>query len=115
MSIMDFSILEQFCELLGDDDKTEVNDLIQIYLADTPKQLAMMDNSLKIQDLEAFKRAAHSLKSSCANVGAIEFSQWAQSLESMNTIASPELQNELNIGQTHFKQTTDKLKQWLLS
>ncbi len=114
MSTMDFSILEQFCELLGDDGKAEANELVNLYLTDSIKQLDSMSDSLKGEDITTFQRAAHSFKSSCANVGAVELSQIAQKMETQASVeAIPVLQEYLNTTQQQFVEVTKNLKHWM--
>lgn len=56
--------------------------IISLYLDEVPKQLTIMRNSLDSDDAEAAQRAAHSLKSSSANLGAIALSTLFKDFES---------------------------------
>ncbi|MTI12741.1 Hpt domain-containing protein [Sansalvadorimonas verongulae] len=71
MEPVDFSVLDEFKELMGDEGEEEVKELVTLYLEDAPNQLAILKDSLVDGDVESFKRAAHSFKSSCGNIGAM--------------------------------------------
>ena len=71
MEPVDFSVLDEFKELMGDEGEEEMKELVGLYLEDGPAQLTLMTDSLADGDVEGFKRAAHSFKSSCGNIGAM--------------------------------------------
>ena len=81
MESVDFSVLDEFKELMGDEGEEEVRDLVNLYLEDGPVQLGEMKSSLASGDAETFKRAAHSFKSSCGNIGAQQLQTICQELE----------------------------------
>jgi HPt (histidine-containing phosphotransfer) domain-containing protein len=56
-------------------------EIIDIYLADAPKRLAELRQAHASGNGEAFMRAAHTLKSSSAYVGAKYLSEMAKALE----------------------------------
>lgn len=58
-----------------------LRELIAIYLADTPKLLAQLEEALACQDAGVAKRSAHTIKGSSANFGAEQFSRLAQEIE----------------------------------
>jgi CheY-like chemotaxis protein/HPt (histidine-containing phosphotransfer) domain-containing protein len=55
--------------------------VIQIYLKDTPKLLEQITQADAAGDAPGVQRAAHSLKSSSANLGALQLSAFCKSLE----------------------------------
>lgn len=67
----------------GDNDEF-LRDVIGIFLADTPVRLAELDESLVSGDLPKFMRAAHSIKGSSANVGAVALRTSAGNLEQLS-------------------------------
>ncbi|CAM3665863.1 Hpt domain-containing protein [Parendozoicomonas haliclonae] len=81
MEPVDFSVLDEFKELMGDEGEDEVRDLVALYLEDGPVQLEAMRSSLSSGDVETLKRAAHSFKSSCGNIGAIRLQGTCSELE----------------------------------
>jgi HPt (histidine-containing phosphotransfer) domain-containing protein len=64
-------------------DKDFVGELIDTFLEDAPQLLASLSSALAANDTEAFRRAAHSLKSNAASLGAMTFSASAKELEMM--------------------------------
>ena len=58
-----------------------LRELITIYLADTPRQLAELEDALGRQDAAKVTRAAHTIKGSSGNFGAAEFTQLAYAIE----------------------------------
>lgn len=70
--------------ILEDEDEPDVvGELIRLFIANTPPRLTAMDAALAAGDLTALRRAAHSLKSSAANLGAIGIRQVCEKLEEM--------------------------------
>ena len=57
--------------------------LIALYRDDSSQLLADMDNGLKVGDAEAVARAAHTLKSSSANLGATNVAAIARAIETL--------------------------------
>ncbi len=68
-------------DLSPEGDSEFLRELIAIYLADTPKQLAQLEEALARQDAALAVRAAHSIKGSSGNFGAQEFARLAQEME----------------------------------
>jgi HPt (histidine-containing phosphotransfer) domain-containing protein len=64
-------------------DKEFVGELVSTFLEDAPQLLASLESGLSTQDAEGFRRAAHSLKSNGASLGAMAFSEAAKELEMM--------------------------------
>ncbi|NOZ62352.1 MAG: PAS domain S-box protein [Calditrichaeota bacterium] len=64
-----------------DEDGAFLKEMIQIYLEETPKLLAQLTESMKLKKKEEFTRAAHTLKSSSANLGAMALSEMNKKLE----------------------------------
>lgn len=56
-------------------------ELIELFLEDAPSQLEAMARALEGGDTETLKRAAHSLKGSCSNLGLEALSRSAAALE----------------------------------
>ena len=58
-----------------------INELIDTFLEDSPKLIEEMESALKINNVDSFRRAAHSLKSNAATFGADELFVLAKELE----------------------------------
>jgi len=66
--------LSQYLEFLGDEGTEFIVEIIDTFLADAPNNFQLLDTSIAIADYPTFRRAAHTLKTGCATVGAVEFS-----------------------------------------
>nr|WP_255682251.1 hybrid sensor histidine kinase/response regulator [Luteimonas sp. BDR2-5] len=75
--VIDQEVLEDLRVMLG----TELDRLIDVFLDDTPRLLAAMENAVDGPDYDALRDAAHSLKSSSANLGAMSLSAAAKRIE----------------------------------
>jgi histidine phosphotransfer protein HptB len=58
-----------------------IGELIDTFLDDAPKLIKELQTALAKNDAEAFRRAAHSLKSNAATFGATHLSSLAKELE----------------------------------
>ncbi len=76
---VDKNVLDELASF--DDDGTFMKEMVQIYLEETPKLIKQLTESLKEKKIEEFVRAAHTLKSSSANLGAMELSEMSKNLE----------------------------------
>ncbi len=80
LPVIDPEAINNLRELSPDDDAFII-EIIDIFLEDTPKRIAELDSSLASQDVEVFGRAAHSIKGSSANLGAMNLRGVAEKLE----------------------------------
>ena len=76
-SSIDLSVLESLKELMGD----TFDILITTFIDDTGKLVHSLSQLQKQNDIEVFTRNAHSIKSSSANLGAMQLSAIAAELE----------------------------------
>lgn len=89
MSVIDITTFNELKQMSGED---YINELIDAFLDDAPTMLAAMQTAIAAQDVESFRRNAHSLKSNANTFGAIELGKLAKELEYMAR------ENNLNIG-----------------
>ena len=75
--VLESSVLDELREVLGD----EVDKIIAVYLEDAPRLIAQLERAAVDSDPIALRVAAHTLKSSSANVGAATLSEAARDLE----------------------------------
>ena len=75
--IIDHEVLDELRSMLGGD----VDRLIDVFLEDTPRLIAALENAAIGPDYNALRDAAHSLKSSSANLGAMSLSAAAKRVE----------------------------------
>jgi HPt (histidine-containing phosphotransfer) domain-containing protein len=76
--LIDEATIDELRSTLGDDFLPE---LINTYLQETPLLIQDLQQALKDGNAPAFTRAAHSIKSSSASLGALGFSAQAKELE----------------------------------
>ncbi len=79
--IVNPNALDQYLELFGDEGKDFVADIIDTFLQDASNQFYQLDKSLLDNDSSSFRRAAHTLKTGCATVGAENLSKVFLDLE----------------------------------
>ena len=73
-----FAALE---DLAGDDDPELIAELVEIYLEDSQIRMDEVSSGAAGSEGERIGRAAHALKSSSANIGAVAFSRVCANLE----------------------------------
>ena len=79
--VIDPQAIENLRILNPDDGDAFLREIAEIFLADTPKRIAELDQTLATGDAVAFVRAAHSIKGSSSNLGALALRQAAEVLE----------------------------------
>ena len=75
--MLDPSVLDELRAILGN----EVDRLIEVFLDDTPKLVSALEVAAAGPDFEGLRNAAHTLKSSSANLGAMSLSNAAKRVE----------------------------------
>jgi histidine phosphotransfer protein HptB len=78
--VIDLPAFEALRESVGSDFIVE---LLDAYYQETPQLLADLQKALAAKDSDAFRRAAHSIKSTSNTFGALEFGSLAKELEMM--------------------------------
>jgi len=79
--VLDASVIEGLRELGGEEDPGLLLELIDLYLADAPQRMSEIEQALASGDWKLLERAAHTLKSASANIGALSLSALCQELE----------------------------------
>jgi len=77
-TLIDTAVLDQ---LIATTDAAFVEELLSAFLDDSPQLIAALRQALAEDNAEAFRRAAHSLKSNSASFGALNLSELAKELE----------------------------------
>ena len=78
MPIIDQTTFNELKQMSGDD---FINELIDTFLEDAPKMIAEIKSAFAANNVEAFRRAAHSMKSNAATFGASQLAALAKELE----------------------------------
>jgi HPt (histidine-containing phosphotransfer) domain-containing protein len=80
MPVIDLIIYEKLKSDVGAD---FIGELIETYLADTSRLIPQLTQALEDRNVEAFRRVAHSIKSTSNSFGAIQVGELAKELEMM--------------------------------
>ena len=91
-SILDSDTFSALWELAGEDDPELVADLVALFLADSAGRVREIRANRSATDFDQVGQAAHALKSSSANVGALPFSRICAELEEVTRVG--EIGNE---------------------
>jgi len=75
--VLDHDMLDELQEIAGE----ETARIIGLFLEDAPRLIAQMETASALPDIDAMRDAAHTLKSSSANVGAMALSAAAKRIE----------------------------------
>ncbi|MCB0103481.1 MAG: Hpt domain-containing protein [Anaerolineales bacterium] len=92
MTILDMNVFNNLKDSTGAD---FILELLSAFFEDAENQMEQMRTSMATQDVETFRRAAHSLKSNAATFGAMELSSLARELETMARNENLEAGNRL--------------------
>ncbi len=79
--ILNPAAIQTLRDLSPDGSSDFLRELIAIYLVDSPKQLALLEDALSRQDAALALRAAHTLKGSSGNFGAELLARMAHEIE----------------------------------
>ena len=82
---VDREVLDELERSVGDD-HTFLRELIETYLEDAPRQIAAVRSGIAAGDVESTNRAAHTLKSTSASIGALGLSAMARELQTMTAV-----------------------------
>jgi len=107
-SAIDARVVGDLIELMGSD----FQDLVQVYLEDTPNNLQLLEHAARANDIDALIAPSHSLKSTSANLGALLLSEMAKRIEqgarsgdlSDPVLSVSQLQNEFLRVSTQFRE-----------
>ena len=80
-SVIDIKAIADLRALNPDDNDEFLREIIGIFLADTPVRITELETSLAAGDVASFTRAAHSIKGSSSNLGAVALRAVAENLE----------------------------------
>lgn len=79
---LDRTVLALLREVMED----EYPALLDIFLSDSEARLHSLRQARNAQDAEALRRAAHSFKGSCANMGALPLAELCRQLEDQGRV-----------------------------
>lgn len=82
-AILDHQVLDSLRDLAGAKAKTFLTGIIGQYFEDSPQKLQAIEQAIDNQDATALRQAAHGLRSSSANLGAIAVADLCKQLEDL--------------------------------
>jgi two-component system sensor histidine kinase/response regulator len=80
---LDRSVLAGLRELQEEGEPDLLEELIELFLADVPPQLVALRKAAEADDAHSVERIAHTLRGSCANMGAVEMETLCTELQEM--------------------------------
>lgn len=106
MSIIDKQIFAELKQISG---ANFINELIDAFLEEGPSMIQGMQIALDAEDIESFRRNAHSMKSNANTFGALELARLAKELEEMAKESNLNIGNRLEVLQEAFDQVAAEL------
>jgi len=91
---LDPKALRTLRETAGTDADDFMAEMIDVYIADVPKKLKIIEQAIETQDIKELGRISHSLKSSSAIFGAIFLVQMCRELETIALSGDASLETE---------------------
>ena len=79
--VLDQSVLDELLSFADDGDPELLLDLINMFLDDGPSKVQAVQEGIAAGDFDKAERAAHSLKGSSGNLGAVRVQDVAESLQ----------------------------------
>jgi len=79
-TVIDLDVYQALTEVVGED---FIGEMVEAFLEEGTQFVADLDKSFVDDDIDLFRRAAHSMKSNAATFGAIKLSNLSQELEEM--------------------------------
>jgi HPt (histidine-containing phosphotransfer) domain-containing protein len=107
-SCIDRKVFETLKEAAGEE---FIGELVETFLDDAPSLIDQMKNALASQDADAFRRAAHSMKSNAATFGAMGLSAQAKELEMLGRDKNLNVGSKLQILEDQFRVVAIELKE----
>jgi len=106
-SLIDMNTFNGLKESTGAD---FIGELVDTFLEDAPSLIQQMREALARRDADAFRRAAHSMKSNAATFGAMQLSLLAKELESMGRGNNLDIGNKLEVMSDMFARVETELR-----
>jgi HPt (histidine-containing phosphotransfer) domain-containing protein len=108
MPVLDINTFNALKDSVGAD---FVGELMNTFFEDANAQMLEMNSALASNDVEVFRRAAHSLKSNAATFGAADLAALARELEMMGRDNNLAVGNRLEVLKEAFEQVKIQLSE----
>ena len=93
--VLDMAVVDELLSLSDDGDPELLLDLIQLFLDDGPAKIESLTQGLDEQDFEKMERAAHALKGSSGNLGAVLLQDACEQMQEATRIKNFDRSREL--------------------
>ena len=111
---IDRSVLESLCEMAGEEASLLLEEMITSYIEDTEIRLQAIAEAVSQADAETIHQAAHSMKSSSANLGAGNLARLCEELEQLGRNKTIEhTQDLLSDAESEFQLVQQELQAFL--
>ncbi len=80
-TILDHTVIESLRELDPEGECGLLSELVDLFLSDTPPRMKDLESALASGDAKTVEEVAHSLKSSCGNLGAARLATLFKEIE----------------------------------
>lgn len=98
-----------------DNEPDFVKNILQIYLTSTEENIALLESGYRQDDLELMTRAAHTIKSSSANIGATKLTNICRELENTCRMSAESLSAvKIDVIKSEFKRVETYLNKHIL-
>lgn len=84
-AFVDLAMLASYEEIQLDGEPDLIVELIDLYLEDAPRRVAVMQESLAKRDWLSVKREAHNLRGSSGNLGALQMARICNEIEGIES------------------------------
>lgn len=84
-AFVDLAMLASYEEIQLDGEPDLIVELIDLYLEDAPRRVAVMQESLAKRDWLSLKREAHNLRGSSGNLGALQMARICDEIEGIES------------------------------
>jgi HPt (histidine-containing phosphotransfer) domain-containing protein len=82
-TLIDESVLEEFRQYMGEETDDMVEELLELYLKNTPALLTLIGEDIRVNNMSTLKIHLHSLKGSSAQLGVVGISDHCRKIENV--------------------------------
>jgi HPt (histidine-containing phosphotransfer) domain-containing protein len=114
MAAIDLTLVQELLDLCDEEDLALFRELIGIFLGDAPARIAEVLDGCARGDFDLVERAAHALKGSAGNLGAIQVQALADQLQGAGRAADlAEVRSTAPALEQAFAEAAAELRAWV--
>ena len=107
--MIQYEVLSDLVEIKTGAKQTLLHELVELFTKQTPERLALIDASIKTNNKDQIMRTAHTLRASCAYLGANEMSLLCADLERWGRNSSSKNMDEARIYLSALEESFDEV------